>query len=133
MRSLRRSLCLPIALAWLLSGAALAQPALPFDTFAQFTDSLAVLGALPALRLTAYPNPARDRVSFRFALDRPASPTVRCYDLLGRLSATLGGQALAAGLHVRSLDAEALGAAGTYLCRLQVGADVASVPVTLVR
>ncbi len=96
------------------------------------TDAEDGHGAAPDFRLTPYPNPARDRVTFEFALDAPAAIRLRCYDLLGRLCADLAdGAALTAGTHTVAVDASRLGAAGVYVCRLSDGAHAAAHLVTL--
>ncbi|MEP0548368.1 MAG: alpha/beta hydrolase-fold protein [Rhodothermales bacterium] len=97
------------------------------------TDAEDSNGAVPDLRLTPYPNPARDSVTFQFALDAPSPVALRCYDLGGRLVADLaGGAALPAGPHTVAVDAERIGAAGVYVCRLSDGERTASRLVTLV-
>ncbi len=100
---------------------------------ASATDAEDDLGAAPALRLTPYPNPARDSVTFQFALVTPSAVRLRCYDLRGRLSADLvDGAVLPAGPHTVAVEAERLGAAGAYVCRLSDGERTVSRLVTVV-
>lgn len=69
--------------------------------------------------LAAYPNPARDRVTLRFAVETAGATTVDLYDVLGRRVARLT-ETLAAGEHTRTLDTSAL-AAGTYVVQVRSG------------
>jgi len=96
------------------------------------TDAEDTQGAAPDFRLVPYPNPARDRVTLRFALPAPTPVRLRCYDLRGRLCADLvDGDLLSAGDHAVTVTTEKLGAAGAYLCRLSAGAHAATRLVTI--
>ncbi len=91
------------------------------------TDAEDAQGALPSLRLSPYPNPATERLTFHFALGAPASTRLACYDVGGRLRARLvDGEVLAAGEHIVSVHTRRLGAAGAYLCRLTIGERTAT-------
>ncbi|MEM1043795.1 MAG: alpha/beta hydrolase-fold protein [Bacteroidota bacterium] len=93
----------------------------------QTTDTEDAQGALPPLHFTPYPNPATDRVTFRFALGAPARAGLACYDVLGRLRARpLASERLPSGDHAVTVAARELGAAGAYLCRLSVDGRTAA-------
>ena len=74
-----------------------------------------------------FPNPFNPATTIRFGLPRPASVTVRIFDLLGREVATLVEQeTLPAGFHVVTWDGrDRYGravASGVYLYRMEAGA-----------
>lgn len=96
-------------------------------------DAEAASAAPPSLRLTPYPNPARDALTLAFSLDAPGRVRLACFDVLGREGAVIVDDALPAGAHAVEVTADTLGAAGTYVCRLTVGDHSVSAPVTLVR
>lgn len=91
------------------------------------------LGAASGLQLRPYPNPARGGITFAFTLDRPGHARLACFDVLGRTSAVVVNDTMAAGTQSVAVAAEDLGAAGTYLCRLAAGGRTVTELVTIVR
>ena len=87
--------------------------------------------AAPALALTVAPNPSRDRATARFALPEAADVSVAVFDLLGREVARVAERPFAAGHHELRLDAAL--PAGTYVIRLQAGAEAVVTRMTRVR
>ncbi len=79
----------------------------------------------------AFPNPTRGAATVRFTLAETGRASVRVYDALGRLVATLAEGELAAGRHEAAV-ADGL-AAGVYVVRLQAGATAASRSLVVVR
>jgi hypothetical protein len=69
------------------------------------------------------PNPFREGTDLSFALVRPASVTLRVYDIAGRLVATLVEGTTAAGVHQARWDGRNAGgssvASGIYFVRLR--------------
>lgn len=87
--------------------------------------------------LGMYPNPSTTHTTIGYRLARPAPTVLAVYDLLGRSVATLVDEARPAGPGTatwdgRGEDGRRVGA-GLYLVRLQVGAQVQSRKVTLLR
>ena len=81
----------------------------------------------------ALPNPLGASGVVRFSLGTPADVTVSVFNVLGQRVAVLAQrQSLAAGTHDLPLDASAL-AAGTYLVRVEAGAQVGTRTITVVR
>ncbi len=78
------------------------------------------------------PNPAaaQSRIAFSLATAGPARLAV--YDVLGREVAVLADGEMAEGAHTASLDARSL-ASGTYVVRLNAGAEAATRQLTVVR
>ncbi|MEF8796964.1 MAG: T9SS type A sorting domain-containing protein, partial [Salinivenus sp.] len=82
-----------------------------------------------------YPNPARQRVTVRFAVPEgqagEGEATLRLYDVLGRevRSAAPGAEA---GRHETQLSVEGL-ASGTYFLRLTAGGQAVARKLTVVR
>ena len=68
--------------------------------------------------LAAYPNPFRTTATIRYALPEAGPVTLRVFDALGRLVATLAEGVQAAGPHEARLDGTAL-AGGLYLFHLE--------------
>ena len=102
-------------------GLSLAQIAALYDVTSGVGPAAA--GALPAeFRLFQnYPNPFNPSTTVRFAV--PGSPasrfvSVRVYDLLGRLVATLAGGEFRGGTYSVPWDAGSL-SSGVYICRLE--------------
>lgn len=80
-----------------------------------------------------YPNPFNPSTTVRFALPEAADVTVEIYDLLGRRVATLLNAAfLSAGPHDVRFEAAGL-PSGTYLVRVEAGADVKTTRMTLTK
>ena len=73
------------------------------------------------LDLSVAPNPSRGDARVRFSLPAATDVSVEVYDLLGRRVATLAQGSRSAGAH--TLDLPTSVAAGTYLVRLQAGAE----------
>lgn len=72
------------------------------------------------LRLTVYPNPATDRVTVSFAMQRAGNAHVRVLDTLGREIATLVRRPLGGGQHTAVWDVGDT-AQGVYLVVVEVG------------
>lgn len=72
----------------------------------------------------AYPNPARDAVTFSFALPQTGPVTLGLFDIKGRKVETAINETLSAGEHEVSIATGNL-AAGVYLYRLTAGEDSA--------
>jgi len=83
------------------------------------------------------PNPARDAVTFRYALPATASVLLAIYDLFGRRVAELADGTLPAGAHTTVWDfRDAAGATvppGVYLAKLAAGGEVLTRAVIRVR
>ena len=90
-------------------------------------------GLRAAERLTAFPNPAADRATLRFALAEDARASLAVYDALGRqVSAPLSG-AVSAGRTESSVDVSSL-SPGLYVARLMVeGGESQTTRFTVVR
>jgi hypothetical protein len=70
-----------------------------------------------------YPNPFNPATSIRFSLGVPATVSLRVYDVLGRVVATLlDAEELDEGEQEVSFDARAL-ASGVYMCRLEAAGE----------
>ncbi len=82
--------------------------------------------------LTSYPNPFAGSTTIAYAVADAAPVALRVYDLTGRLAATLVDGQQEAGTHRIPFEADGL-AAGTYLYRLQVGSEVQTHRVTVLR
>ena len=97
----------------------------------QFTKG----GGAPALRateaLTAYPNPAADAATLRFAVAEATEATLVVYDALGREVARLVEGAVSGQVEV-ALDASAL-PAGLYVARLAVDGRTETVRFSVAR
>ena len=85
-----------------------------------------------ALRLRAFPNPARRAVTIEATVPMAGHATVEVFDTLGRRIATLHDGPVAAGTHPLALDAAAL-PAGVYVARIVTPGGTASQPITVVR
>lgn len=81
---------------------------------------------------TPQPNPVADAAKVPFTLEASVAVRASVYDLLGREVAELADRAYAAGDHELSLDAAEL-PAGTYVVRLEAGAESVTQMVTVVR
>ncbi len=71
----------------------------------------------------SFPNPLRTATTISYTLPDADHVTVSVYDVTGRLIATLADGVRPPGEHTVQWDATGL-AAGTYLCRMQAGAEV---------
>jgi len=67
-----------------------------------------------------YPNPFNPSTTIEFALPKSAFVTLKIYNLLGEVVATLIAEQRAAGIHQLNWDARGL-ASGVYLYRLEAG------------
>ncbi|MEF8797617.1 MAG: T9SS type A sorting domain-containing protein [Salinivenus sp.] len=108
------------------------------DGSATLTDPVAVdRGGPETLQLKeTYPNPARDRVTVRFAVpddrrDEGQEATLRLYDVLGRVVRTVQAEA-EAGRHERQLSVQDL-SSGVYILRLGAGDRTETRRLTVVR
>lgn len=79
--------------------------------------------ALPAhMRLDRnYPNPFNPATEIRFSIPRAGRGTLKVYDVLGRLAATLVDGMLTAGEHTAQWNAGASTSSGIYYYRLEFG------------
>ena len=69
--------------------------------------------------ITATPNPANDRISITYNLDKAGKASVLLYDLAGKKIATITDDNQNAGLHTITYNAKQAGiASGTYILRL---------------
>jgi len=96
-----------------------------------FTADEAPSAPLATAIEAAFPNPTRGAATVRFTLAEAGPASVRVFDALGRLVATLADGPLEAGRHEARL-ADSL-AAGVYVVRLQAGATAASRSLVVVR
>ncbi len=87
---------------------------------------------VPAEAIGVYPNPFAARTQIAFALDTAADVSLAVYDVLGRQVAVLVDAEMDAGSHSVAFDAAGL-SAGTYLYRLQVGGEVQTGQLSLVK
>ncbi len=78
------------------------------------------------------PNPFTGATRLRYELPEPSTVTLQVFDLLGRRVASLADGEQPAGRHEMTFDGSRL-ATGTYFVRLQVGAEVQTRMVQLVR
>jgi glucose/arabinose dehydrogenase len=89
------------------------------------------------LRLSAYPSPARDFVTLSYAASGPVAPTVRLYDVRGRMVRELpvsAPQDLLGAVRWDGLDAEGRKVAnGVYYARLEAGQHDAGCRVVFAR
>ncbi len=79
-----------------------------------------------------YPNPFNPSTNIQFSLARQERVSLRVYDVLGRLVATLVEGVLPAGAHSATFDAAGL-ASGVYICRVSVGSFSAARSMLLLR
>jgi hypothetical protein len=79
-----------------------------------------------------YPNPFNPRTTIRFSIAHPQFTILKVYDLLGREVAVLLNEQATPGQHSIAFNASRL-ASGTYVCRLQSGAHIATIKMMLVR
>ncbi len=82
--------------------------------------------------LSSYPNPFNPSTTIRLSVASFAPVSVRIYDLLGRVVATLLDGMLPAGVFETRWNASGM-AAGVYLCRVQVGGEAHVVRLVLVK
>ena len=86
--------------------------------------------APPALSVSAYPNPAHERLAVSVEVPAPGAVTVAVYDLLGREVAVLHEGAAPAGPLALTLDTSSL-PAGVYVVRVQGTGAVAAARVVV--
>lgn len=79
-----------------------------------------------------YPNPFNPSTSITFSLAKSGKAQLSVFDVLGRKVATLLNQTLSAGSHSVQFDASAL-SSGMYLYRLEVGGEIFTHKMTLVK
>ena len=79
-----------------------------------------------------YPNPFSSSTTFSFTLSQPEFVQLSIYDILGRHVATLADGRYSARQHTVSWEA-ASHASGVYVARMQVGSNVQSLRMLLVR
>jgi len=82
--------------------------------------------------LTSYPNPVRDRATLRYTVPEEAEVRLSVYDILGRKVATIEQEQKDAGRYRVRWQAEQL-SSGVYFGRLQVGKQVVTEKLTIVR
>ena len=92
------------------------------------------LGAVPteATLASPFPNPARDRATFRYGLPREGKATLAVYDVMGRQVGVAVDEDVAAGWNEAAFETAGL-APGTYVVRLQSDHGVATQKLTVVR
>jgi hypothetical protein len=83
------------------------------------------------LRLTAYPNPAREQVAFRYALTEPGLVHLEVYDVLGRKVRTLIQRQQKPGRHRTQFEVSRL-SSGVYFGRLRVGGQTRTQKVVVI-
>jgi len=89
--------------------------------------------ALPQeARLTSYPNPIGEQGTIEYALPEQQEVSLRLYDVMGRVVATLAKGRKEAGRHTAPLDAGRL-ASGVYFVRLRAEGQTLTQKVTVVR
>ncbi|MEM1043365.1 MAG: T9SS type A sorting domain-containing protein [Bacteroidota bacterium] len=88
--------------------------------------------AAPTFALGLYPNPLAGDATVRFSLAEAGTATLRVYDMLGRVVATLAEGEYAAGRHEATWTAGDV-ASGVYLLRLSAGRRSATERVTVLR
>lgn len=96
-----------------------------------FGEGPAVTGPgrpVPALRLTAHPNPCRDAATLRYRLDAAETVTIEFFDPLGRRLARCTPGLQPPGEHSIRLDLRDL-PSGPGFCRLRAGRGIATCPV----
>lgn len=100
----------------------------------RFVPSATEAGQVPVETafLPARPNPFSRQVTLQFQLARPSFTTLRVYDLVGRLVATLVDEQMASGSHTRVWQSGAL-PSGLYFCRLQTDGRTLTQKLVLVR
>jgi hypothetical protein len=84
------------------------------------------------VRLTSYPNPVGGQGTLEYALPEQQEVSLRLYDIMGRVVATLEGGQKEAGRHTTQLDASQL-ASGVYFARLRAEGRTVTQKITVVR
>jgi len=91
------------------------------------------LGAPEALSLRgAFPNPASERATIRYALPASAEVRLTAYDITGRRVVTLASRREGPGRKEVTFNTSRL-ASGTYLIRLIAGGEARTRTVTVVK
>ncbi|MGB3543323.1 T9SS type A sorting domain-containing protein [Rubrivirga sp.] len=83
------------------------------------------------LEVVAFPNPVRTTATVRLRLDAPSDVHVTVLDATGRIVAVLAGESLGTGVH--DLEWAPTVASGVYIVRAEVGAEVVTRQLTVVR
>lgn len=83
--------------------------------------------------LPCYPNPATDRVAFKYNLKETGPAELKIYDICGRLVHTLTDGIQQAGFHTVSWDVEEDMANGIYLYKLTTGEHSSVKKLTILR
>ena len=87
---------------------------------------------LPVQAISAYPNPAREQATLRFAVERDAAVTLRVFDISGREVYTADRGQLAPGVYDANINTANL-APGLYRVLLSTSAGITSTTVSVVR
>lgn len=91
------------------------------EYLADFTVAVEPEAEVPSVMAVGnLPNPFSGTTRIRYVLDNPADVTLKVYDIMGRLVASLVAEPQRAGEHEALFDASGL-ASGIYLYRLQAG------------
>ena len=84
------------------------------------------------LETSSYPNPFNPATTISFTLPEASPVTLKVFDLLGRVVATLAQETLEAGVHTVQFDASYL-PSGTYFYRLEAGTLSATKQLTVLK
>lgn len=79
-----------------------------------------------------FPNPFNPTTNIQFSLPQNAHATLEVFDMLGQTVSVLVNQTLSAGEHTATFDASSL-SSGIYIYRLQVGGEVITRKLSLVK
>jgi hypothetical protein len=79
-----------------------------------------------------FPNPFNPTTNIQFSLPQSAHATLEVFDMLGQTVSVLVNQTLSAGEHTATFDASNL-SSGIYIYRLQVGGEVITRKLSLVK
>lgn len=102
------------------------------DGSVHLTRSITIGRAVQRMQLrTVYPNPARNRVTVRFAVPEGREVLLRLHDVLGRKVRTLVDQR-SDGRHTLHVDVSGL-PSGTYFLRLRTGSETQTERLTVTR
>jgi hypothetical protein len=102
------------------------------ESIAAAASAGAIAEVTGGLAVAVGPNPFRTTTAIAYALAQDAPVRLAVYDVLGRQVALLVDEEVQAGTHTATFDGSSL-PAGTYLYRLEAGAQTATGQVTLVR
>jgi hypothetical protein len=101
------------------------------ESIAPAASAWAVAEVSGGLAVAAGPNPFRTTTAIAYALAQDAHVRLAVYDALGRQVALLVDEEVQAGTHTATFDGSSL-PAGTYLYRIEAGAQTATGQVTVV-